>query len=129
MLPSNLVPIKDVNDEQVQRVGRIAVQMNNERRGHHFVYKRVVNGLFDPSLREPKFHIIVIEVINDMVFLGPMLPKWISMCLPFPTTFSIPLRMSSRISTSIKLPLSLYTKLFLYMRALSSLNYKNDRPQ
>ena len=65
VLPSNLVPIKDVNDEQVQRVGRIAVQMNNERRGHHFVYKRVVNGLFDPSLHEPKFHIIVIEVIND----------------------------------------------------------------
>ena len=65
VLPSNLVPIKDVNDEHVQNAGKFAVGRNNEWGGHHFVYKRVVNGLFDPSIPDPKFYILVIEVIND----------------------------------------------------------------
>ena len=65
VLPSNLVPIKDVNDEHVQKAAKFAVNMNNESSGHRFIYKRVVNGLVNPSVRDPKFYILVIEVIND----------------------------------------------------------------
>ena len=65
VLPSNLVAIKDVNDQHVQNDAKFAVGENNKNGGHNFVYKRVVNGLFDPNRRDPNFYIIVIEVIND----------------------------------------------------------------
>ena len=66
VLPSDLVPIKDVNDEHVQDAGRSAVEANNEWGGHCFVYKRVVNGRSEPIIEfKPKFYITVIEVIND----------------------------------------------------------------
>ena len=40
VFPSDLVPIKDVNDKKVQ-VGRFAVEVYNRIPGHHFVYNRI----------------------------------------------------------------------------------------
>ena len=66
VFPSDLVPIKDVNDEKVQAAGRFAVRENNRRDGHNFIYKRVVNGLSNPNIdAEPKYYIIVIEATDD----------------------------------------------------------------
>ena len=68
-LPSNLVPIKDVSVEEVERVGWFAVEEHNKNDGHHFIYKRVVNGLYSPIIGlGPKYYIIVIEAINDLGF-------------------------------------------------------------
>ena len=62
----NLIPIKDVNKEIVQRAGKFVVEENNRIHGHRFIYKHVVNGLSDPNINvEPRFYIIMIEVIND----------------------------------------------------------------
>ena len=83
--PPNLVPIKDVNEEVVQIVGRFAVDKHNSSGGHHFIYKRVVNGLHGPIWGfHHKYYIIVIEAINDYGFnwsyivkvvWHPLLPK------------------------------------------------------
>ena len=67
--PSDLVPIKDVNEEHVQKVGRFAVEQHNKDEGHRFIYKRVVNGLYGPMIGwRDKYYIIVIEAINDHGF-------------------------------------------------------------
>ena len=67
VLPSNLVPIKDVNVEKVQNIGRFAVEMNNWIGGCPLIYKRVVNGMSSQiKVRLPRMlYIIVIEAIND----------------------------------------------------------------
>ena len=46
-LPLNLVLIKDFNDEEVQAIGRFAVE-NFRGDRNNLIYKRVVNGLFSP---------------------------------------------------------------------------------
>ena len=69
VLPSNLVPIKDVKEDEVERAGRFAVEEHNSSGGHHFVYKRVVNGLYGPIISwDRRYFIIVIEAINDHGF-------------------------------------------------------------
>ncbi|XP_022964757.1 psbP domain-containing protein 6, chloroplastic-like [Cucurbita moschata] len=79
--PSNLVPIKDVNEEEVQKAGRFAVKQYNEEHGHHFIYKGVVNGLYAPIIDgNPKYFIIVIEAVNDdgnvQPYQFPLPPTW-----------------------------------------------------
>ena len=67
-MPSNLIPIKDVNEEEVQKAGRFAVEESNRNgSGHHFIYKRVVNRLLVSANLGPinRIYIIVIEVIID----------------------------------------------------------------
>ena len=66
MLLSGLIPIKDVNEYDVEGAGRFAVLENNKNGGHRFVYKRVVNGL-SGLINEGrnKLFILVIEAIND----------------------------------------------------------------
>ena len=74
--PSNLVPIKDVNDKQVQRAGRFAVDRHNKNVGHHFSYKGVVNGVYNPIIGgDLKYFIIVIEAINDDGFRWSYIAK------------------------------------------------------
>ena len=66
VLPSHLIPIKDVNEERVQQAGRFAVGENNKINEHRFIYKRVVNCLYNGiKASTHSTFIIVIEVIND----------------------------------------------------------------
>ena len=66
VLPSDLVPIKDVNDQPVHIIGRFAVEEHNRKGGHHFIYERVVNGLCSVDNFELfKCYIVVIEAKND----------------------------------------------------------------
>ena len=119
MLNLNFVPIKDVNEEEVQRVARFVMKAIDENRPSWLIYKRVVNGLYallDSNIDGgPKLFIIVIEAIDDngipwsyiakVKFLGHW--KWST------------LKMSSRITTSLRL-LSLLTlsPLSIYVGAL-----------
>ena len=65
-LHSNLVPINDVNDEEVQRVGRFAVEAFNKGGGHRLIYKGVVNGLSClVNAGRIKYFFIVIEAKNE----------------------------------------------------------------
>ena len=65
MFPSNIVPIKNVNEEELQKVGRFGVEVYNNN-GERLIYLRVVNGLFYTiNGGRIRIFIIVIEVIND----------------------------------------------------------------
>ena len=44
VFPSNIIPIKNVNEEELWKVGRFAVEVYNKN-GEHLIYLRVVNGL------------------------------------------------------------------------------------
>lgn len=42
-------PIKDINDPHVQKIGKLAVEDHNKKRGDNLKFVRVVNGLLGRS--------------------------------------------------------------------------------
>ena len=92
VFPSDLVPIKNVDDEKVQAAGRFAVEEHNRRGGHNFIYKRVVNGLSSPNISaEPQYYILVLEAINDKgipwSYIAKVQYHWILRIAPFLFSF------------------------------------------
>ena len=87
--PSDLVPIKDVNEKVVQIVGRFAVDKHNSSGGHHFIYKGVVNGLYGPIIEwGPNYFILVIEAINDHGFHWSYIAKVVKLPV-WPDSFEL----------------------------------------
>ena len=75
VLPEDLIPIKDVNEERVQQAGRFAVEEYNKINQHHFIYKRVVGGRSGRSNAGNYIFSIEIEVLNDDGILWSLIAK------------------------------------------------------